>query len=65
MEVEGLEWETRLKRSMMTLPDGRNLDTKVYNEKSPESWVYRLMLAHGIARAAYRTYKALSRPDLK
>ena len=61
MEVEGLEWETQLKRSMMTLPDGRHVDPKQYYEASPESWVYRLQLAHGIARAAYRTHRALSR----
>jgi hypothetical protein len=61
MEVEGLEWETQLKRNMMTLPDGRKVDPKEYYEASPESWVYRLMLAHGIARAAYRTHRALSR----
>jgi len=60
MEAEGLEWETRLKRSTMTLPDGRQVDTKEFNESSPESWVYRLMLAHGIARAAYRTHRAMS-----
>jgi len=61
MEVEGLEWETHLKRTQMTLPDGRKVDPKEYYEASPESWVYRLMLAHGIARAAYRTHRALSR----
>ncbi|MFH0850493.1 MAG: hypothetical protein V1924_06095 [Candidatus Bathyarchaeota archaeon] len=61
MEVEGLEWETQLKRNEMTLPDGRQVDPKEYYEASPESWVYRLMLAHGIARAAYRTHRALSR----
>ena len=61
MEVEGLEWETQLKRNMMTLPDGTKVDPKEYYEASPESWVYRLMLAHGIARAAYRTHRALSR----
>jgi hypothetical protein len=60
-EVEGLEWETNLKRNTMTLPDGRKIDTKEYNETNPESWVYRLMLAHGVARAAYRTHRALSR----
>ena len=59
-ETEGLEWETRLKRSTMTLPDGRQVDTRDYNEASPESWVYRLMIAHGIARAAYRTHRAMS-----
>ncbi len=60
-EAEGLEWETHLKRSTMTLPDGRTVDAKYYYEASPESWVYRLMIAHGIARAAYRTHRAMSR----
>ncbi|MFH2111863.1 MAG: hypothetical protein ABIJ47_11460 [Candidatus Bathyarchaeota archaeon] len=60
MEVEGLEWETHLKRSTMTLPDGRQVDPKQYYEESPESWVYRLQLAHGIARAAYTTHRRLS-----
>ena len=64
-EAEGLEWETRLKRGTMTLPDGRQADPKDYNEASPESWVYRLMIAHGIARAAYRTHRAMSHPDPK
>lgn len=61
MEVEGLKWETQLKRSEMTLPDERKVDPKEYYESSPESQAYRLMLAHGIARAAYRTHRALSR----
>jgi len=60
-EVEGLEWETRLKRRMMTLPDGRTVDSKEYYEASPESWVYRLMIAHGIAKAAYRAQQTFSR----
>jgi len=60
-EVEGLEWETRLKRRMMTLPDGRALDSKEYYEANPESWVYRLMIAHRIARAAYMAQQAFSR----
>ena len=59
--MEGLEWETQLKRSEMTLTDGRKVDPREYYEASPEAWVYRLMLAHGIARAAYRTHRALSR----
>ncbi|MBN2334248.1 hypothetical protein JXL21_01730 [Candidatus Bathyarchaeota archaeon] len=61
MEVKGLEWETRLKRMEMTLPGGEKVDSKDYYEGNPESWVYRLMLAHGIARAAYRTSRAFSR----
>ncbi len=52
MEAEGLEWETRLKREEMTLPDGRRVDVKDYYEQNPESWVYRSMLAYMIARAA-------------
>lgn len=58
-EVEGLEWETRLKREEMTLPDGRRVDVKEYYERNPESWVYRVMLAHMISRAALDTYRAL------
>ncbi|MFA5869087.1 MAG: hypothetical protein WC941_05235 [Candidatus Bathyarchaeia archaeon] len=57
VEVEGLEWETRLKRQEMTLPDGRRVDVKEYYESNPESWVYRTMLAHRIARAALDTYR--------
>jgi len=60
-EVEGLEWETHLKRRQMTLPDGRTLDSKEYYEANPESWVYRLMIAHRIARAAYRAQQTFSR----
>ena len=60
-EVEGLEWETHLKRREMTLPDGRTLDSKEYYEANPESWVYRLMIAHRIAKAAYRAQQAFSR----
>ncbi len=59
VEVEGLEWETRLKREEMTLPDGRRVDVKTYYEMNPESWVYRVMLAHMISRAALDTYRAL------
>ena len=55
VEAEGLEWETRLKREQMTLPDGRRVDVKDYYEGNPESWVYRLMLAHRIAQAALET----------
>ena len=58
-EVEGLEWETRLKREEMTLPDGTHVDVKEYYERNPESWVYRAMLAHMISRAALDTYRAL------
>ena len=58
-EVEGLEWETRLKREEMTLPDGRRVDVKEYYEQNPESWVYRSMLAHMISRAAFDTYRTL------
>jgi hypothetical protein len=58
-EVEGLEWETRLKREEMTLPDGRRVDLKDYYEQNPESWVYRVMLAHMISRAALDSYRAL------
>ncbi len=60
-EVEGLEWETHLKRREMTLPDGRTLDSKEYYEANPESWVYRLMIAHRIAEAAYRAQQTFSR----
>jgi hypothetical protein len=55
IEAEGLEWETRLKREQMTLLDGRRMDVKDYYEGNPESWVYRMMLAHRIARAALET----------
>jgi hypothetical protein len=55
VEAEGLEWETRLKREQMTLSNGRRVDVKDYYEGNPESWVYRLMLAHRIARAALET----------
>ena len=55
VEAEGLEWETRLKREQMTLPDGERVDVKDYYEGNPESWVYRLMLAHRIARTALET----------
>jgi hypothetical protein len=58
-EVEGLEWETRLKREEMMLPDGTRVDVKEYYERNPESWVYRTMLAHMISRAALDTYRAL------
>jgi len=58
-EVEGLEWETRLKREEMTLPDGRRVDVKEYYEQNPESWVYRTMLAHMISRAVLDTYRTL------
>ncbi len=58
-EAEGLEWETRLKRQEMTLPDGRRVDVKEYYESNPESWVYRTMLAHRIARAALDTYRGV------
>jgi hypothetical protein len=60
-EVEGLEWETRLKREEMTLPDGRHVDVKDYYEQNPESWVYRVMLAHMISRAALDTYRVLKK----
>jgi hypothetical protein len=59
VEAEGLEWETRLKREKMTLPDGRRVDVKEYYESNPESWVYRAMLAHMIARAALNTHREL------
>jgi hypothetical protein len=58
-EAEGLEWETRLKREKMKLPDGRLVDVKEYYEVNPESWVYRAMLAHRIAEAALSTYRGL------
>ncbi len=60
-EVEGLEWETHLKRREMTLSDGRTVDSKEYYEANPESWVYRLMIAHRIAKAAYRAQQTFSR----
>ena len=59
VEAEGLEWETRLKREKMVLPDGRRVDIKEYYESNPESWVYRAMLAHRIARAALNSYREL------
>ncbi len=59
VEVEGLEWETRLKRDEMALPDGTRVDVKEYYEKNPESWVYRSMLAHMISRAALDTFRAM------
>ena len=58
METEGLEWETRLKREHMVASD-RILDVKEFYESNPESWVYRLMLAHRISRVAYKTYHSL------
>ncbi len=60
MAVEGLEWETYLKRQTMALPGGRRVDLREYYESSPESWTYRLMLAHRIARAALQTRRDLS-----
>jgi hypothetical protein len=60
IEVEGLEWETQMKRGEMALPSGRKVSPKEYYESNPESWVYRLKMAHGIARAAYITKKAMS-----
>jgi hypothetical protein len=60
MEVEGLEWETRLKRDKLTFGD-KVLDVKEYYELNPESWVYRIMLAHRIARAAYNTSQNFER----
>jgi hypothetical protein len=59
IEAEGLEWETRLKRDLMVIPDGRYIDIKEYYERNPESWVYRTMLAHRIAKAALETYRDL------
>lgn len=59
VQVEGLEWETRLKREEMTLPNGRRIDVKEYYEQNPESWVYRAMLAHMISKAALDTYRLL------
>ena len=60
LPVEGLEWETYLKRQTMALPDGRRVDLREYYESNPESWTYRLMLAHRIARAALQTRRELS-----
>ncbi len=57
VEAEGLEWETRLKRSEMAMPDGRRVDVKEYYENNPEPWVYRTMLAYRIARAALETHR--------
>jgi hypothetical protein len=55
METEGLEWETRLKiRSMVV--GNKLVDVKEFYELNPESWVYRLMLAHRISRTAHKTY---------
>jgi hypothetical protein len=59
IEAEGLEWETRLKRKHMALPDGSLVDVKEYYEKNPESWVYRTMLAHRIAKVALETYRVM------
>jgi hypothetical protein len=59
VEVEGLEWETRLKRHEMTLPDGKRVDVKNYYESNPESWVYRTMLAYRIAKTALNTYRGI------
>jgi hypothetical protein len=59
LEAEGLEWETRLKREQMILPNGKRVDVKEYYEQNPESWVYRMMLAHRIARAALETSRRL------
>ena len=59
VEAEGLEWETRLKRQEMTMPNGRRVDVKEFYESNPESWVYRTMLAHRIARTALNTYREL------
>jgi hypothetical protein len=59
IETEGLEWETYLKRRTMTFPDGRRVDLREYYENNPESWVYRTMLAHRIARAALDTFRDL------
>jgi len=58
-EVEGLEWETRIKRNEWILPNGKTIDIKEFYESNAESWVYRLMLAHRIAKAAQLTYEAL------
>jgi hypothetical protein len=58
-EAEGLEWETRLKRQKMTLPNGRLVDVKEYYESNPESWVYRTMLAHRVAETALETCREL------
>ena len=59
VEAEGLEWETRLKRQNMTLSDGRLVDVKEYYESNPESWVYRIMLAHRVAETALETCREL------
>jgi hypothetical protein len=56
LEVEGLEWETPIKRTVMKLNDGRTVDVKDFNELNPESWVYRIMLANRISQCAYQTY---------
>jgi hypothetical protein len=61
VEAEGLEWETRLKRNEMTLPDGRRVDVKEYYESNPESWVYRTMLAHRIASVALNTFRGVKK----
>ena len=59
IETEGLEWETRLKRQEMTLPDGKRVDVKKYYESNPESWVYRTMLAYRIAKTALNTFRGI------
>jgi hypothetical protein len=59
VKAEGLEWETRLKRQEMTLPDGKRVDVKKYYESNPESWVYRAMLAYRIAKTALNTYRGI------
>ena len=59
IETDGLEWETRLKIKNMSV-GGKKIDVKKYYELNPESWVYRLMLAHRISRAAYKTYLSYS-----
>jgi hypothetical protein len=58
-EVDGLEWETQLKRTNISDLDN-GVDLKEYYETNPESWVYRLMLSYRIARAAHQTYRSLS-----
>ncbi|MBM3291583.1 hypothetical protein FJY84_02780 [Candidatus Bathyarchaeota archaeon] len=61
IEVEGLEWETLIKRSMMKLDNGSLVDVKEYNESNPESWTYRIMLANRISQCAYQTYQRLKK----
>lgn len=58
-EVEGLEWETRLKREEWVHADGRRTDIKEFYETNPESWVYRTMLAQKIGEAALRVQREL------